>query len=231
MFANSIERNLFGFLPGRKAVDHLVVGAWTSEVVELDIDDLGNLALGDLPPVRDRDARHIRKHPIAGRARLLHRQLGQDIFARHDQAELLAQLRAAQYRASSHLRDHVCRRESDLAAMHAAGIAQDHDDMQLASLRAINRNEHRGIDHSHSSSSALLLQCGRPRKDAISNNCIVGSEYDKAVGRERKLHGQEPKLSFDHHRSASRRSSRLLRQSESSKRRTSIGSRENGHPL
>ena len=54
MFADSIIRNLLGLLPGRKALDHLVVGAGTGEIAEPDIDDLGNLTLGDLPPLGQR---------------------------------------------------------------------------------------------------------------------------------------------------------------------------------
>src|SRR4249920_3557630 len=90
MTADTIVRYLFGFLPSRKAIDHLVMRAGNNQIAEPDVDDFGNLALGDLPALRHRNARHVWENSITGGTRLLHWQLGQDILARHDQAELLA---------------------------------------------------------------------------------------------------------------------------------------------
>src|SRR6266850_7402714 len=69
MFADSVKRNLLGFLPVWKTPDHFIVGVSPGKVRELYVDDLGDFPLGDLPTSRYRDARKIRKHAVAGRSR------------------------------------------------------------------------------------------------------------------------------------------------------------------
>ena len=77
----------------------------------------------------------------------LHRQFGQDILARHDQAELLARFAQRGIEHGVVFRIMLAAWKGDLPAMHAAGLAQNHNDMQFANLRAIDRNEHGGVDH------------------------------------------------------------------------------------
>src|SRR5581483_10707504 len=74
VLADPIVRNPLGLLPGRKTLDHLVVGIGPGEIAELHVEKLGDLALGELPALRRRDPREIRKHAITGRARLLQGQ-------------------------------------------------------------------------------------------------------------------------------------------------------------
>src|SRR5678816_4913510 len=75
MLADSVIRNLFGFLPGRKTIDHPVMRSRCDQVAESDVDDLSDFTLGDLPALRHCNTRDIGKNPITGGTGLLHRQL------------------------------------------------------------------------------------------------------------------------------------------------------------
>src|SRR4030095_8350014 len=123
MFADSVKRNLLGFLPSRETPDHFVVGISPGKVREFYVDDLSDFPLGNLPTIRYRDAREKRKDTVAGRSRLLHRQFGPHIISLHSHAEFLAHF--AQRRSEERLVFGIvfAARESDLSAMHAAGIA------------------------------------------------------------------------------------------------------------
>ena len=46
MFADSVIGHLLGFLPGRKAVDHPVMGSGGDQIAESNVDDLGDYRPG-----------------------------------------------------------------------------------------------------------------------------------------------------------------------------------------
>ena len=57
MRANLIKLNLLRFLPSRKAINHFVMSAVAGKVAKFHVEELGDLALGDLPSIGERDAR------------------------------------------------------------------------------------------------------------------------------------------------------------------------------